>query len=203
MRRPFDPQSQKPPSQTKTKFRGQKGATKAKKLNEQHQRIFWTIQGHWPVNKGFEANRTRKFAQNSAKSLSHYFFAVPVLSLNTVKIPRFSRSFKSEPYFPKVNLIAPKVNVQLLKVNLEGFLEILRRLIGFRNFGFLGLTVVAVSRVSNMLRWHVCRVNFARKIFFQATNFLAKNAPKISPKFLSLCSVGQKKSPENSLQISH
>ena len=42
------------------------------------------------------------------------------------------------------------------------------------------------------LRWHVCRVNFARKIFFRATNFLTKNAPKNSPKCLSLCSVGQK-----------
>ena len=39
--------------------------------------------------------------------------------------------------------------------------------------------------------------------FFRATNSLTKNAPKFSPKFLSLCSVGQKKSPENSLQISH
>ena len=44
---------------------------------------------------------------------------------------------------------------------------------------------------------------FCTKDFFRATNFLTKNAPKISPKFLSLCSVGQKKSPENSLQISH
>ena len=33
--------------------------------------------------------------------------------------------------------------------------------------------------------------------------FLTKNAPKFSPKFLSLCSVGQTKSRENSLQISH
>ena len=46
-----------------------------------------------------------------------------------------------------------------------------------------------------MLRWHVCRVNFARKIFVRATNFLTKNAPKLSPNFLSLCSVGQKKIP--------
>ena len=44
---------------------------------------------------------------------------------------------------------------------------------------------------------------FCTKDFFRATNFLTKNAPKFSPKFLSLCSVGQKKSPENSLQISH
>ena len=46
----------------------------------------------------------------------------------------------------------------------------------------------------NDLRWHVCRVIFARKILFGATNFLTKNAPKFSPKFLSLHSAGQKKS---------
>ena len=34
---------------------------------------------------------------------------------------------------------------------------------------------------------------FCTKDFFRATNFLTKNAPKFSPKFLSLCSVGQKK----------
>ena len=44
---------------------------------------------------------------------------------------------------------------------------------------------------------------FCTKDVFRATNFLTKNAPKFSPKILSLCSVGQKKSPENSLQISH
>ena len=51
------------------------------------------------------------------------------------------------------------------------------------------------ARKRKSLRWHVCRVNFARKIFVRATNFLTKNAPKFSPKFLSLCSVGQKKIP--------
>ena len=35
---------------------------------------------------------------------------------------------------------------------------------------------------------------FCTKDFFRATNFLTKNTPKISPKFLRLCSVGQKKS---------
>ena len=35
---------------------------------------------------------------------------------------------------------------------------------------------------------------FCTKDFFRATNFVTKNAPKFSPKFLSLCSVGQKKS---------
>ena len=44
---------------------------------------------------------------------------------------------------------------------------------------------------------------FCTKDFFRATNFRTKNAPKFSLNFLSLCSVGQKKSPENSLQISH
>ena len=44
---------------------------------------------------------------------------------------------------------------------------------------------------------------FCTKDFFRATNFRTKNAPKFSPNFSSLCSVGQKKSPENSLQISH
>ena len=33
-----------------------------------------------------------------------------------------------------------------------------------------------------------------KDFFFRATNFVTKNAPKFSPKFLSLCSVGQKKS---------
>ena len=49
-------------------------------------------------------------------------------------------------------------------------------------------------RRTNLLRWHGCRVNFARKIFFWATNFLTKNAPKFPPTFLSLYSVGQKRS---------
>ena len=42
---------------------------------------------------------------------------------------------------------------------------------------------------------------FCTKDFFRATNFLTKNAPKFSPKLLSLCSVGQKnpgKFPPNS-----
>ena len=56
--------------------------------------------------------------------------------------------------------------------------------------------------------WHWIKVarlqsEFCTKDFFRATNFVTKNAPKFSPKFLKLCSVGQKKSPENSLQISH
>ena len=38
------------------------------------------------------------------------------------------------------------------------------------------------------------RSEICTKDFFQATNFLTKNAPKFSPKCLSLCSVGQKKS---------
>ena len=44
------------------------------------------------------------------------------------------------------------------------------------------------------LGWHVCRANFGTKVFFGATNFLMKNAPKFPPKFLSLYFVGPKKS---------
>ena len=45
-----------------------------------------------------------------------------------------------------------------------------------------------------MLRWHVCRVNFARKIFFELRYLLTKNAPNFPRNCLSLYSVGQKKS---------
>ena len=42
------------------------------------------------------------------------------------------------------------------------------------------------------------------KDVFRATNFVTKNAPKFSPKSLSLCSVGQKKNPaEFPSQFSH
>ena len=44
---------------------------------------------------------------------------------------------------------------------------------------------------------------FCPKDFLRATNFLTKNAPKFSPKFLSLYSVGQKKSHKSPPQISH
>ena len=40
------------------------------------------------------------------------------------------------------------------------------------------------------------------KVFFQGTNFLMKNAPKLSPKFLSLDFVAPKRIPQNSHQIS-
>ena len=36
----------------------------------------------------------------------------------------------------------------------------------------------------NVLRWNVCRVNFARKIFFEPRIFLRKMLPKFSPKFV-------------------
>ena len=52
-------------------------------------------------------------------------------------------------------------------------------------------------------RGHVCRVNFARKIFFRATNFLTKNAPKIFPEIFEPLFCGSEKNPGNSLQISH
>ena len=51
----------------------------------------------------------------------------------------------------------------------------------------------AESQAWKALRWHVCRVNFARKIFFELRIFLRKNAPKFSPNILSLYSMGQKK----------
>ena len=41
----------------------------------------------------------------------------------------------------------------------------------------------AASRGERALRRHVRRVNFARKIFFRATNFLTKNAPKFPRNF--------------------
>ena len=60
--------------------------------------------------------------------------------------------------------------------------------------GFFGPEQFKVARLQS---------EFCTKDCFRATNFLTRNAPKFSAKFLSLYSVGQKKSPENSLQISH
>ena len=48
--------------------------------------------------------------------------------------------------------------------------------------------------VRTWLRWHVCRVEFARKIFFELRIFLRKRLRNFPPKLLSLSSVGQKKS---------
>ena len=48
---------------------------------------------------------------------------------------------------------------------------------------------LALMRVARQTEWILHEI-----IFFRATNFLTKNAPIFSPKFLSLCSVGQKKS---------
>ena len=42
------------------------------------------------------------------------------------------------------------------------------------------------------LGWHICRTKLARKILVQGTNFLTKNAPKVSSKFLNLYFVGPK-----------
>ena len=60
-------------------FQEPKTNPKAKKSHEQHQGIFWTIWGHDPIKKSFEANRTgkftRKFGQNlSRKSSLGYLF---------------------------------------------------------------------------------------------------------------------------------
>ena len=61
----------------------------------------------------------------------------------------------------------------------------------------------AESRAKRYVKVARLQSDFCTKDFFRATDFLTKNAPKFSQKFLSLCSVGQKKSPENCLQISH
>ena len=50
-------------------------------------------------------------------------------------------------------------------------------------YGIVRLEIFKVARLQS---------EFCTKDFFRATNFLTKNAPKFSPKFLSLCSVGQK-----------
>ena len=50
--------------------------------------------------------------------------------------------------------------------------------------------------IASFLSFKVARLQseFCTKYFFRATNVLTKNALKFSPNFLSLCSVGQKKS---------
>ena len=50
------------------------------------------------------------------------------------------------------------------------------------------------GRVLNFIKVARLQSEFCTKDFFRATNFVTKKAPKFSPKFLSLCSVGQKKS---------
>ena len=58
------------------------------------------------------------------------------------------------------------------------------------------LSVVVVALGTSQLFLKVARLQseFCTKEFFRATNFVTKNAPKFSPNFLSLCSVGQKNS---------
>ena len=51
------------------------------------------------------------------------------------------------------------------------------------------------SHEGHILKVARLQSEFCTKDFFRATNFLSKNAPKFSPKFSSLCSVGQKKIP--------
>ena len=50
------------------------------------------------------------------------------------------------------------------------------------------------AKLKRFLRWHVCRVNFARKIFFELRIFLRKMLRNSSRFFLCLCFVGQRKS---------
>ena len=52
-----------------------------------------------------------------------------------------------------------------------------------------------VKLLTSLIKVARLQSEFCTKDFFRATNFLTKNAPKFSPKFLSLCSVGQKKIP--------
>ena len=54
----------------------------------------------------------------------------------------------------------------------------------------------------NSLRWHVCRVNFARKIF-SSHEFSYEKCSEIFPEIFEPLFCGSEKSPENSLQISH
>ena len=72
-------------SALQTKIRSQKGLThKAKETHEQHQRVFWAIQGDYRVISS-KTRVLRQFAsesspERSAKSLSHSFLVVPFLS---------------------------------------------------------------------------------------------------------------------------
>ena len=52
--------------------------------------------------------------------------------------------------------------------------------------------LVSAAKNSEAFQPEFVKVARLQKDFFRATNFLTKNAPKFSPKFLSLCSVGQK-----------
>ena len=55
---------------------------------------------------------------------------------------------------------------------------------------------------SEIVRVAVLQNKVCTKDFVRGTNYLTKNAPKFSPKVLSLYFVGQKNSPQNSFQIS-
>ena len=66
-----------------------------------------------------------------------------------------------------------------------------------------GCNSICAAEMAQIFRVARLQSEFCTKEFFRATNLLTKNAPKFSPKILSLCSVGQEKIPENSLQISH
>ena len=75
-------------------FKSQKGPTKPKNQpHEQHQRISeqfeGVISGHYPVNKGFEANRTRKFTWTFGKIFVSQFSVAPFLSPRFGVLERF------------------------------------------------------------------------------------------------------------------
>ena len=59
-----------------------------------------------------------------------------------------------------------------------------------------------LKSIRKMLRWHVCRVNFARKIFL-SHEFSYEKCSEIFPEIFEPLFCGSEKSPENSLQISH
>ena len=67
--------------------------------------------------------------------------------------------------------------------------------------GLAGTLVSTLPRLGggSTLRWHVCRANFARMIVIEL-RMSCEKCSKLSPKFLSLYSVGPTKIPQNSRQ---
>ena len=61
----------------------------------------------------------------------------------------------------------------------------------------------ASLKIGTCLRWHVCRVNFARKIFFLSHEFSYEKCPEISPESFEPLFCGSEKIPQNSRQNSH
>ena len=72
-------------------------------------------------------------------------------------------------------------------------------------FGFNSRPLKGVGKqgYGNRLRWHVCRVNFARKIFFELYEFSYERCSEIFPEIFEPLFCGSEKILENSLRISH